>query len=174
MTMFRKHITLIKSTSPIICSLLIVLTTMIGCGQANNESAASMRDADSSIATEEHVTSSFSNEDLATQKLQDYLDLVVLRNEHPAFEADILSQLQSLSNDETPLMQAFPGVVYENIRLKKVMDTSEDSIQRIEFYVDVISEGSIKTDSITAVITKQRIELDDEVFINSKVRFEKN
>jgi len=155
--------------------LPIAVLIVLGCNSAGNEQTEAAVDMSPSMVFEDNsVHMLFSQEDLAKQKLQDYLDLIVLRNAHPAFESDIKSQLQKLSNDGSLLLSNDRDAVYENIRLKNIVTTSEDIEQKVAFYVDIISEGNRTTDSITAILTKKRIDIDGEELISTKVRFEKN
>ena len=170
-----KHTKDLKKVLLVNWLLPIVLITALGCNSAGNDQNEAAVDMSPSMVFEDSsMDRSFSQEDLAKQKLQDYLDLIVLRNEHPAFESDIKAQLLGLTVNDTPLLSNDQSVIYENIRLKNIVATSEDKEQKIAFYVDVISEGNRTTDSITAILIKQRIDINGEEFINTKVRFEKN
>jgi len=121
----------------------------------------------------EDVKETFTFQHLTEQKLQDYFDLLVLKQQHPEFIADIRAQLQELSKDSV-INADFP----QKVAIKNVQQIGEtlqvsDSIQKIRLRFDIIANNSIKKDSITAIIKTKKVSLDNEEFISTKVKFTK-
>ncbi len=121
----------------------------------------------------EDVKETFTFQHLTEQKLQDYFDLLVLKQQHPEFIDDIRAQLHELSQD-TILISYFPQKVdIKNVQQIGKTQQISDSIQKIKLRFDISTDNSLKSDSITAIIKTKRITLDNEELISTKVVFTK-
>ncbi len=121
----------------------------------------------------EDVKEAFTFQHLTEQKLQDYFDLLVLKQQHPEFIDDIRAQLHELSEDSI-IISYFP----QEVDIKNVQQIGEtqqisDSIQKIKLRFDISTNDSVKKDSIIAIIKTKRITLDNEELISTKVVFTK-
>ncbi len=121
----------------------------------------------------EDVKETFTFQHLTEQKLQDYFDLLVLKQQHPEFIDDIRTQLHELSEDSI-IISYFP----QEVDIKNVQQIGEtqqisDSIQKIKLRFDISTNDSVKKDSIVAIIKTKRITLDNEELISTKVVFTK-
>lgn len=121
----------------------------------------------------EDAKEAFTFQHLTEQKLQDYFDLLVLQQQHPEFIEDIRTQLHELSEDSI-IISYFPQKVdIKNIQQIGETQIISDSIQRIELRFDIITNNSVKKDSITAIIKTKTITLDNEELSSTKVVFTK-
>jgi len=115
----------------------------------------------------------FSYQNLTEQKLQDYYDLLVLQQQHPAFIEDIKTQLQKLSKDVITIPDATEKVTIKNVQQIGESQQVSDSVQKIRLSFDVVTENSKKRDSITALVSTKKLYLDQKEIISTKVVFEK-
>ncbi|GAA3612380.1 hypothetical protein Q4Q39_04370 [Flavivirga amylovorans] len=106
---------------------------------------------------------------LSTQKLQEYFDLIKLKEKHPEFKDDILIQLRKLSNDSIPNYAGDFSI--ENIRQVGEVETISDSVQKIKLVYNVVSDAYKSNDSILATISSKTIFIDDTATISNKVVF---
>ncbi len=113
----------------------------------------------------------FNYEDLATEKLQDYLDLYVLNKKHPEFELDITARLKNLSEKALEIPENEVLMELRNIRAKDEVEKISDSIQHIAFYFDKVTNQNTITDSIIAVIKTEEVMLDGNKMKSTKVTF---
>ncbi len=121
----------------------------------------------------EDVKEAFTFQHLTEQKLQDYFDLLVLQRQHPEFIDDIRAQLHELSEDST-IISYFPQKVdIKNVQQIGKTQIISDSIQKIKLSFDIITNNSLKKDSITAIIKTKTITLDNEELTSTKVVFTK-
>lgn len=121
----------------------------------------------------EDAKEAFIFQHLTEQKLQDYFDLLVLQQQHPEFIEDIRVQLHELSEDSI-IISYFPHKVdIKNVQQIGETQIVSDSIQRIKLRFDIITNNSVKKDSITAIIKTKKITLDNEELSSTKVVFTK-
>jgi hypothetical protein len=148
---------------------------------ANNTKEASVSDMDFSETEiygndnmELEGTAVRESTDLASAKLQDYFELVLLQQKHPEFKEDIRAQIQSLSERGLLLADSIPVISIENIRQNGAVQSLSDSLQKIQFYFDLTTENGVRADSITAVLRTQIVTLDEQKVTAIKVTFERN
>ena len=109
---------------------------------------------------------------LSTQKLEDYFDLIKLKEKYPEFKNDVFLQLRSLSNDS--ILKEYKGdFSIEDINQKGDTQRVSDSTQKIKLSYKVISESYTLTDSIYAIITSKIIQLDGIETVSNKIVFSK-
>jgi len=121
----------------------------------------------------ENLEEDFVYQHLTRQKLQDYFDLLKLKQEHPKFEKDITLQLIKLSNDSLDISNVNQKVSIENVQLIGQTIKISDSIKKLRVSFDIVVEDSKRSDSITAIISTKKIFLDKKEMISTKVVFEK-
>lgn len=150
----------------------------ISCAnETKNKSENTQFDLEDISIDEENYSldlSPISYENLATQKLIDYFDLLRLKQEHPEFENDIILQLQGFSTDSLSIVQYEKIDSIKNIRQVGAVLKASDSIQKMRLYFDIVSGDKIKSDSILATISTKSVMIDDEMISTNKVTFRKN
>lgn len=152
---------------------------MFSCANSNKEASIS----DVEFSENEVVgnnnkdleeAATFTNTQLAEVKLQDYFELLVLRQKHPEFKEEIRSQIQSLSEPNLTIPDSLDIISVENLRQAGTVLQLGDSLQKIKFYFNVITENGIREDSITAVLRAQKVTVEQQEVMSTKVTFEKN
>ena len=116
----------------------------------------------------------FTNSQLAEVKLQDYFELLTLSQKHPEFKEEIRSQIQSLSESNLTISESLDIISVENLRQAGAVLQLGDSLQKIKFYFNVITENGVREDSITAVLRAQKVTIEQQEIMSTKVTFEKN
>ncbi|MEL6811510.1 MAG: hypothetical protein AAFP76_09265 [Bacteroidota bacterium] len=113
-------------------------------------------------------------EAMATEKLKDYFDLLLLEQKHPEFREDIRVQLERLLENDTLFIDHGSFTSIENIRQKGGIEQISDSVQHVQFYFVKVDGQSRSVDSITARIRAKEIQLDNEARTSFKFTFLKN
>jgi len=110
-------------------------------------------------------------EQLAEHKLMEYFDLLRLKQEHPEFEKDIISQLQGFSNDSESIdsYEKIDSII--NIRQLGKLIKESDSIQKMRLYFDIVSGITTTSDSVMAIITIKFITVEGRKIPSTKVMF---
>lgn len=159
--------------------IVVASFLMFSCANSNKEASIS----DVEFSENEVVgnnnkdleeAATFTNTQLAEVKLQDYFELLVLRQKHPEFKEEIRSQIQSLSEPNLTIPDSLDIISVENLRQAGTVLQLGDSLQKIKFYFNVITENGIREDSITAVLRAQKVTVEQQEVMSTKVTFEKN
>jgi len=162
-------------------SIYITMLSLLTLSCAKNAKEASMGDGEY-LETEAVGTSEikavkgieFSSLQLAEAKLNEYFELILLRQKHPEFGEDISAQIKNLSKQDLSLADSATVRSIENIRQKGEIAEVSDSLQKIQFYFDLVTENGTHVDSIVAVIRSQKVMVEQQHVIATKVTFEKN
>lgn len=142
--------------------LLILLVLIFSC--SNRE----MKTAEISIsASQEEISQNFENELITKQKLQEYYDLLILKQRHNNF--DVSEQLQKIAT--IVKVVDTNSVRIENLNLIKMQIVS-DTIKKTKISYDVIFNNRIRRDTITTIIYSKKISIDNQEFISNKIQFE--
>ena len=161
--------------------IYIVVASLLLFSCANSNKEASISDIDFSenevvgntnINLEEATI--VTNTHLAESKLKDYFELLVLQQKHPEFNEEIQSQIQSLSEANLTISDSLDILSVENLRQIGPVLQFGDSLQKIKFYFSVITENGVREDSITAVLRAQKVTLEQQEVMSTKVTFEKD
>ena len=161
--------------------IYITVASLLLSSCANNAKEASTSDMDFS-ETEVHgnnnidleETAVFARIDLAEAKLQDYFELLVLQQKHPEFKEDIRSQIRNLSESDANIPDSLNIISIENLRQAGAIQQFSDSVQKIKFYFNLITENGARADSITAVLRTQKVTVEQQEVTATKVTFERN
>jgi len=97
-----------------------------------------------------------------------------LRQKHPEFKEEIRSQIKSLSESNLTISDSIDIISVENLRQVGAVLQFGDSLQKIKFYFNVITENGVREDSITAVLRAQKVTIEQQEVMSTKVTFEKN
>ena len=120
------------------------------------------------------VTDSENNENIVLkEKLTRYFDLLKLKTQHPDFEEDLLSQLQSLSNDEILAIENLDVSSIQNIKVTSDLLALSDSVEKIKITYNIVSENKVLKDSIYAYKTNTKIKVDSYLMKSFDIKFSK-
>ncbi len=157
---------------------LFLIFIVVSCSKSKQEAPIEAIEAN-----EEHMmledealmveTEVFTYQHLIEQKLQDYYDLLALKNRHPEFIEDITLQLNELSKGEIYVANNIQKVRIENVQQIGTSEQVSDSIQKITIQFDIFNDSITKTDSISAIIKNKKMILEDTEVVSTKIIFSK-
>ncbi|WP_432411558.1 hypothetical protein [Rasiella sp. SM2506] len=159
--------------------LVYILFTvlLIGCANvseeksfATSDTAETELDEASSIPIEE----AFSYATITEQKLQEYFDLLVLKNKHPELAETISAQLRQITTDSILLSREQDSVAVKNLSALGPLVKINDTLQEQSFLYTIASKNLSKTDTLTAHIITKPIRIDGIETLATKVVFRKN
>lgn len=152
---------------------------LFACANSNKEPSSSDLDfsetevmGNNNMDLEESVL--MTSTDLATSKLRDYFELLLLEQKHPEFKENIQSQIRNLTESDFNISDSLSIISIENIRQEGVVEQFGDSLQKIKFYFNLIIENGSQADSITALVRTQKVKVDSQDVTATKVTFEKD
>ncbi|MEM7087464.1 MAG: hypothetical protein AAF489_14855 [Bacteroidota bacterium] len=159
--------------------IVVVSFLLFSCANSNKEASMSGADLSEAEVSESNPidlseTTLMTNTDLAKAKLQDYFDLLILQQKHPEFKEDIRAQIRSLSESDLNISDSLSIISIENLRHTGPIERYGDSLQKIRFYFNLVSDNGRLEDSITAVLRTQKITLEQKEVTATKVTFERN
>ena len=150
----------------------------LGCANVSEEKSFATNDsAESEITKDEatiNVEEAFPYATITGQKLQEYFDLVALKNQHPAFAETISEQLEQLTNDTILLPKGQDSVAVKNLSPVGSIRTINDTLQQQEFTYSIVSKTMFKTDTLTAFIVTKPVMVDGVEAVSTKVLFRNN
>lgn len=120
-----------------------------------------------------HITETFKYQELTTEKLQEFLDLIALQQKHPEFRDDIKQQLKNYTNDSLSNYKTVDDAVIKNIELKGNIISLNDTTEKMKLTYDLLSNNNIKQDSIWVEITTSTIDFDGNQMQSRKIIFSK-
>lgn len=123
------------------------------------------------VAEIEVATETFENENMLQQKLQDYYDLVTLKENYPEFNEEINNQLNTLITDSLQT-NSNKKVSIKNLTLSKT-EVKDPTTKELYLYFDVIDNDIAKKDSIIAVMTTKNVFIDSIKTVATKIKFKK-
>lgn len=124
------------------------------------------------INEETPVPEKSSFENLASQKLVDYFDLLRLQQEYPEFTEDIQLQLKKYTLDSTFHKNYQHIKSIENIRQIGDIVQVSDSVRQIKLHFDLLIDKTTITDSILAKILFKKIIIENSSTKSYKVQFQ--
>jgi hypothetical protein len=159
----------------------LLLLFVLSCAKGKKEAPAArdmkepevekpMPVTNTTIAT---TSEAFEYQHLTTQKLQDYVDLLTLQQQHPEFNEGIASQLQKLLKDSIRITKTGQKITIKNVQRIDSMHSISDSVQKMWVRFDMIADNYVKSDSIAVFIKTKKILLDGNEVIATKLVFSK-
>lgn len=115
----------------------------------------------------------FYTQDFMGQKLQEFYDLSLLKQQHPEFQEDISKQLLGLSSAKAKIPKLSQEIRIENLHLLEKVEKSNDTVSKLKLSYDIVSELGKEKDTIVAVITIKKTNLEGKPFESIKLKFEK-
>jgi len=168
-----------------LCYILITLT-LVACSEGH-KSKEFVKSADVSLeetsmeVVEEGLGTAINFEMLATQKLQDYVDLLILQQQHPEFREELRLQLLRLSADTllVPSHLTMGEAGNSEISISGLVqlgevETVSDTVQKVTFSFKLNSETTVRVDTLKAIFTTQKVVIDGLQHTTTKVTFEEN
>ncbi|WP_412986349.1 hypothetical protein [Pontimicrobium sp. IMCC45349] len=158
-----------------------ILNFMILASCMNSANEAEMKSIEPVFATESmdnddffsYTASDFNNTQLAAQKLQEYYDLSLLKQQHPEFENDIKLQLENLGELTLNLPKTARSINIDSVtELSK--ETLTDSTKRIVLKYTSNSDRGKTTDTISAIIKTKTITVDNQPITTTKLKFKEH
>ncbi len=151
-----------------ICFALVFL----GCANVSEEKSFATSDMAENEATESapiNIEEAFPYATITQQKLQDYFDLVVLKNKHPEFAKTISEQLLQITRDSIVLPKGQDSVDVKNLKPIGDLFTRNDTLKYQKFEYTLASGNSLKTDTLTAYIISKTITIEGKPVVSTKV-----
>ncbi|TMM55898.1 hypothetical protein FEE95_14715 [Maribacter algarum] len=148
---------------------VLVIWILSSCGNNMNKEYIVTND-DSTASEYEIDRKDFTLENLVSERLKNYFELLKLKNEHPEFQEDILKQLKDFSK-EGFIKTDSSNFSVENIRTVGETVVLSDSLKSMRLYYDSVSTNGIETDSIDALIMTKIILLDGIETKSTKISF---
>lgn len=110
-------------------------------------------------------------EELASQKLKEYFEVLQLQKKYVAFHDGEQKQISQFSKEL--LMEIDPLITtsIENIYQIKEVEKISDSVQKLQLEYSIITGGNKKTDSVYALITSKNIKIEGVTTRSIKIRF---
>lgn len=156
---------------------LCFISILLGISCANEKKEASLEYdpvlKNAELYEDEFQRREITLEQLTSQKLQDYFELLQLQKKHPQFKEEIEEQLRNFTKAGIIIRDTFEGVDVSNIKqVGKVIKVS-DSVVKLKLVYDKYSKNSTNTDSVYAFITTKNIHLDDRQTVSNVIVFER-
>ena len=143
---------------------------LCSCADSMNKEAI-VSDEESVLLEYELDSKNLTIEKLTSEKLQNYFELIKLKNEHPKFQEDILEELKGISDEEFTKIDSSESFTIENIRMVGKGIILSDSVQKMILHYDFVSENQTKTDSIAAWIKTKSVLLEGVPKKSFKITF---
>jgi|GEM_PF-1776602 len=135
------------------------------------EEAVSVSEADMSEETTLSLDGTLLYDKIITQKLQEYVDLQNLQIEHPEFRGELQKSLEQLARDSL-IFSANEAVTISDITRMDDAEIVSDSLKRIPFSFNIMTESGTRKDSLIAVIRTKTVQIDGVNMDSYKISFE--
>ena len=116
----------------------------------------------------------FAYQTILEQKLQDYFDLLVLKDNFPEFREGVSSQLQKVANDSILIQRNLGKVSIENLEQVGSLVVISDAEKRMTLSFDMMTNETVKRDTITAIIKTDVMYIDSMETVATKILFVRN
>lgn len=146
---------------------IFILVFLANCSKRKEMNSAKIDALEIAMPAE-----TFENQVMLQQKLQDYYDLVFLKENYPDFNAEVNEQLNNLVYDTLAINLNKSGTI-KNLNLIQETIIS-NSVKEVKLQFDIADNNTTKKDSITAIITTKKMIIDGNESIASKIKFKKN
>lgn len=156
-----------------ICFAILLLS----CANTSEEKSfanSDMAETESVEASSKTSEEAFPYATITEQKLQEYFDLLALKNKHPELSETIIAQLRHISTDSIYLPKEQDSVAIKNLSALGPLVKINDTLQEQSFLYTIASKTLFKTDTLTAYIINKPIRIDGIETEALKVIFSKN
>jgi len=136
--------------------------------------SAEMVDMEVASDAIDYKVNSNSLENISTQKLNEYFELIQLKQQHPEFAEDINAQLLSFTNDNESIFNYENEFTISNIQQIGNRKAISDSVDVFTLKYTVTTGSRVFQDSVMAYVTSGTDYLQTvEAMSIKKVRFER-
>lgn len=146
---------------------IFILVFLANCSKRTEVNSANLSEVEIAMPAE-----TFENQIMLQQKLQDYYDLVSLKENYPNFNEEINQQLKNLVYN-TLTIKTNKNVIIDNLNLIK-KSIINNSTKEVKLQFDIIDNNTIIKDSVTAIITTKKMIIDGNESIATKIKFKKD
>ncbi len=157
---------------------IVFIAFLIGCNNTSEENSLATSDSTESEFIEETaattIEEAFPYATITQQKLQEYFDLLAIKNEHPEFAETISAQLRQITTDSILLPNEQDSVAVKNLSAVGPFIKINDTLQKQSFLYTLASKTIFKTDTLTAHIITKPIEIEGDRTLAIKLVFKKN
>ncbi|QNJ98088.1 hypothetical protein [Constantimarinum furrinae] len=158
--------------------ILFVILVTVSCNNSYNSESLKASDV-AEEELEEAVAEvddgkTVDYEAIAKQKLQEYVDLKLLQQQHPEFKSGITEKLEALSEDDIDIFSDSLKIDIRNISPISEARRLNDSVTELKLSFDIVSEKSTRRDTLYALILSRTIQLDGLERISTKMTFRRN
>ncbi|MFD2916397.1 hypothetical protein [Psychroserpens luteus] len=112
-----------------------------------------------------------SSEAISIKKLEEYMNLIQLKQEHPEFEDDIILQLRNFTLDSLAALNYPKGFTISDVKIKGKPRPLTNTQELLSLKFTVISPSKTFKDSIGVMIKSEPIELDGKTQISREILF---
>ncbi len=154
---------------------ITLLLFVLSC--THDRSKTSLKEMDATIEAFEAELPAVNNfeeidyQNLTTQKLQDLYDLLVLQKQYPEFNDAIALQLKKFSEDRFSIPDSVIAISIENIERAGELQNVSDSIKKLKLRFNIVAGNTALPDSITAIISRKIIRIDNKKTMATTVTF---
>lgn len=135
---------------------------------------AESADMEVSAVSVESIVNPNSLVSISTQKLNEYFELVKLKQQHPEFESDINEQLLSFTTDSLSVLKYGSDFTISNIQQTGNRKIISDSVEVFTLKYTVTTDSKVFQDSILTHVTSVTHYLQSVEAVNiKKVKFSK-
>jgi len=110
---------------------------------------------------------------ITEQKLQDYFDLLIIKNKHPEFSEAINTQLKSFARDSLLFDTDQDSVDVKSLSQVGAAEIVNDSVKRLKIAFNVGAAQRFQSKTVTAIITTNTVVVDGKLTENTNVTFTK-
>ncbi|QIE59178.1 hypothetical protein G5B37_06275 [Rasiella rasia] len=152
-----------------------IFAILFGCSNMASDKEAATSDVAETLEETQafRVDEAFDYATITQQKLQEYIDLQLLKNEHPELAKTIAPQLQKLLKDSIALPKNQDSLVVKNLSPLGTLLTVNDTLRQQKFSFALASNTFFKTDTLIANISTMTRQVHGEDVVVNKVYFSK-
>ncbi len=149
-------------------SYLVVLM-FFSCAKEKNYKLEANAEAASYEVQERLSENSYEN--ILSEKLMNYVDLLRLKENHPNFKDDIIVQLKNLSEEQIIAIVHNSEEDIKEIQIFEPPKIISDSVKEFKLQYKLFSNSKSTEDSIFARITTHEMMLDNKVVQSNTIKF---
>jgi len=144
---------------------------LMACAEAPERDTLKELEAVETTFEEETTAEAFKYATVTEQKLQEYFDLLIVKNKHPEFSETVNTQLRSFVQDSLLFETYEDSVDVKNLHQIGDGQIVNDSIEKLKIGFTIGSLHRYKTDTVTAYIITNRVMVDGQETRNITITF---
>lgn len=151
---------------------ILIFLVLCSCSKAREQESAAYAEEDEMVIEESFAKFDINNTaqltPLLKQKLQEYYDLLYLKNSSPDFSGQIDKQLNKILKETPRTDSLHDSIKIKNITILSNPENISDSIQKIKFSY---GSGSM-IDTLSAIIKTTPVTIEDQLIWSTNISFE--